>query len=98
MPARDPFGCAQGRLSLRLKYGCVRDDAGRDAIVRIHTGPPLAARCWAEIMSDSQFFTGLRTITVNEVACRRTLLSFELNLEEFERSIVATADHQTIAV
>src|SRR3979411_1947294 len=52
----------------------------------------LRARCWAEIMSDAQFFTGWQTITVKEVACGRTLFAFELNLKQFDRSMVAAAD------
>jgi hypothetical protein len=35
---------------------------------------------------------------VNEVAGGSTLFASELNLEEFERSIVAAADQETIAV
>src|SRR5438270_7332894 len=55
------------------------------------------ARCWAEIISRSELFAGLRAIAVKEVACGRALFAFELNFEEFERRIVAAAYEKMIA-
>src|SRR5712671_966418 len=50
------------------------------------------------MLSASELFTRLGTITVNEVAYGRTLFAFKVNLEEFERSIVTAADQKAIAL
>jgi hypothetical protein len=42
-PREIPFGFAQGRLSLRLKNGCARDDIDSDEEGRKQTATPFGA-------------------------------------------------------
>jgi hypothetical protein len=46
MPARSLAPLAQGRLSLRLKNGCARDDAAKKRVAEIQIAPLANAGKW----------------------------------------------------